>query len=263
MAKPAAVSTPLCSILHELRTAENSGGYFQPKLGSLKEANPNLKLLDVGSGWGHMGCSLARALGPEGGVVGVDINPESLAHAREVAERCGLHERVEFVEGDAYKLPFPDNEFDVAHCHQVLAHLEKPWDVIREMMRVTRPGGFVAIREGDLESEIVYPPEPGLLKFHKLIATAMTARGKGGGGADSGRQLLPWALRAGAKRDQITVSYGTWWFDTPEHKDKWGKQTLISLTALWDSMWCSNSSKVLTFVCSQGHGRTGERRDGR
>lgn len=217
-----AVSSALCSSLHELRTVGNSGKYFLPRLNSLKEANPKLKLLDVGCGWGHMTASLAKAVGPEGHVVGLDINQDALALAREVAKRAEVADRVEFIHSDAYKLPFPDATFDMAHCHQVLCHLEKPWDVIREMARVTKPGGIVAIREGDLDSEIVWPQESGLVKFHRLIATAMNARGRGGGGADSGRQLLPWALKAGLTRSQITISYGTWWFDTPEDKGRWG-----------------------------------------
>lgn len=262
-AAAAASSPPLCSTLHELRTAENSGGYFQPKLQSLKAANPDgLKLLDVGSGWGHMSASLAQVLGrSQDRVIGLDINPDSLSHARQVIATKFPQNSVEFIHGDAYELPFPDGEFHVTHAHQVLAHLERPWDVVREMVRVTKPGGIVAIREGDLESEVVWPPEEGLLKFHKLIVTAMKTRGKGGGGADAGRQLLPWALKTGLRRDQITLSYGTWWFDTPENKDKWGR--LCSFSLLHFPSYLSSYAHVLTLANhSQSHDRPGERRRG-
>ncbi|KAM7215301.1 S-adenosyl-L-methionine-dependent methyltransferase [Rhypophila decipiens] len=214
---------PLCSILHELRTAENSGGYFLPRLYSLKERDPSLKLLDVGSGWGHMTASLSKIIGPSGKVTGLDIDPSTLVHARRHAKNADVEAHIEFIQGDAYSLPFADETFDITHAHQVLAHMERPWEVIREMVRVTKPGGFVAIREGDLESEVVWPKEPGLIRFHELIVKGMNMRGKGGGGADTGRRLLPWALRAGVHRTKATLSYGTWWFNGAEDKDKWAK----------------------------------------
>ncbi len=216
---------PPCAVLHEMRTIENSGAYFLPKLNSMKEANPELKVLDVGSGWGSIAASFATAIGPEGRVVGVDIDPNAVAHARGVATREGVAEQVKIVEGDAYKLPFADDEFDVAHIHQVLAHLTRPWDVMAEMLRVTKPGGIIVAREGDLESEVAWPAIPGLLKWHNLIVNAMNTRGHGGGGSKTGRQLLPWALRIGVPRSQVTLSYSTWSFDTPDHKEKWGRFT--------------------------------------
>lgn len=206
------------AIHHELRTAENSAGYVLAKLQSMKDSNPNLKLLDVGSGSGTISVTFAKAI-PDGHVTGIDLNPEILARARTVAELAGV-KNVDFQQGDVFKLPFPDAHFDVAHCHQVLTHLKAPWDALREMLRVTKPGGIVAAREGDLETECVWPELPGLLGFHKFISAMMKLAG---GSPTGGRQLLSWALKSGASRDQVTVSYGTWWYDTPSDKKTWCK----------------------------------------
>ena len=88
------------------------------------------------------------------------------------------------------------------------------------MLRVTKTSGIVGAREGDLETECVWPELEGLLKFHKLAASMMKAAG---GSSTTCRQLLPWALKAGVERDRITLSYGTWSYSTPREKKTWGK----------------------------------------
>jgi hypothetical protein len=74
------------------------------------------------------------------------------------------------------------------------------------MLRVTKPGGILAAREGDYESEIMFPQIPGLDKFHNLMAGCMKA---GGGDPTAGRQLINWTLRAGVERDTINASFST------------------------------------------------------
>jgi len=201
---------PAQSILHELRTAENSAAHLLPKLQSMKESNPHLTLLDVGAGSGTISVSFAKLI-PDGHVTGVDLNPNILPRARAVAEMAGV-KNIEFQQGSIYKLPFADETFDVTFCHQVLIHIGTPWDALREMLRVTKRGGIVAAREGDYETECVWPELPELCNFHKLMAGLMSA---GGGTPTTGRQLLSWALKVGVERSQITLSYGTSSYHTP------------------------------------------------
>ena len=205
---------------HELRTAENSAAYLLVKLQAIKENSPHLTLLDVGAGSGSISATLAKAI-PEGKVTAIDLKEDILLRARTVAELAGV-KNIEFQQADVYKLPFADETFDVTHCHQVLCHLKHPSDALRDMLRVTKPGGVVAAREGDYETDCVWPQLPGLDKFHKCVAGLMTR----GGSAIAGRQLLPWALKAGAGRDQVTLSYGTWWFDKQDDKGVWGRSPL-------------------------------------
>lgn len=88
------------------------------------------------------------------------------------------------------------------------------------MLRVTRPGGVVAAREADMATQCIWPEAPGLRRFHALSEGIFEVAGACWTG---GRQLLSWALEAGARRDQITAGYGTWCFSAPEDKNVWGK----------------------------------------
>lgn len=204
----------------ELRTAENSAAYLLAKLQSMKKSNPQLTLLDVGAGSGTISVTFAKII-PEGKVTATDLNQEVLPRGQAIAESEGV-KNIEFQQADAYKLPFADGTFDVTHCHQVLYQFKAPWDALREMLRVTKPGGVVAAREGDYEAECIWPELPGLVKFHKFVVGTMVA---GGGSSTSGRQLLSWALKAGVGRDQITASYGTWCYSTPADKNVWGRSS--------------------------------------
>jgi SAM-dependent methyltransferase len=209
---------PVQASIHETRTAENSAAYLLPKFQSMKASNPHLKLLDVGAGSGTISVSFAKLI-PDGHVTGVDLNAKVLPRARAVAEMAGV-ENIEFHQGSVYELPFPDETFDISFCHQVLVHIGNPWDALREMLRVTKRGGIVAAREGDYETECVWPELPELTKFHKLMAGLMSS---GGGTPTAGRQLVSWALKAGVERSQVTLSYSTLSYHTPSERQTCGK----------------------------------------
>ena len=208
-------------IHHEWRTAENSASYLIPKLVSLREQNPNLSLLDVGGGSGTISVGLAKYI-PEGRVTATDLSEVILERARGFAAAAGI-ENMEFQAADVYALPFPDATFDVTHCHQMLCHLDAPADALREMLRVTRPGGIVAVRESDLAAQCLWPELPGLLRFQSVMEATFRAAG---GSWTGGRQLVSWALRAGARRDQIMAGFGTWCFSAPNDKRMWGEYSV-------------------------------------
>lgn len=211
---------PPQAVHHELRTAENSAGYLLPTLAELHKANPRLRLLDVGAGSGTISATLAKAIQPDGHVTATDIKADILPRAKAVADLAGIT-NIDYQEADVLsRLPFEDSTFDVTHCHQVLAHLPRPADAIREMLRVTKPGGIVAAREGDLETECVWPDLPGLAKFHTLAAAAISMAG---GSSKAGRQLLSWALQAGVSRDQVTPGLGSWCYSEPQERKVWGE----------------------------------------
>lgn len=204
---------PAREFLHEMRTAENSAAHLLPKLQSMKEAKPNLALLDVGAGSGTISVTFAELI-PDGHVTGIDLNPDVLPRARSNAEAAGVR-NIKFLQGNVFELPFPDETFDISYCNQVLIHIGNLWDALREMLRVTKRGGIVAAREGDYETECVWPKFPELDNFHKLMAGHMSS---GGGTPTAGRQLLSWALKAGAEQSQITLSYSAWSYHTPSDK---------------------------------------------
>lgn len=215
------VHPPAQAVHHEARNVKNSAAYMLPKLLSMKEDNPQLTLLDVGAGSGTITIDFAKLI-PDGHVTGIDVNPNILPRARAVAEMADL-KNVEFREGSAYKLPFADATFDITCCHQMLVHLPTPLDALSEMIRVTKPGGIIAAREGDFQTECVWPDLSILSKFHNFIAGAMSSRG---GTPNAGRQLVSWALKCGVKRSQITLSFSPWFYQTPSERQTWGESSI-------------------------------------
>ncbi|UXA07320.1 methyltransferase domain-containing protein [Mycobacterium sp. SMC-2] len=97
--------------------------------------------LDVGSGPGNVTASLARAAGPDGLALGVDISEPMLARA--VRNEAGP--QVGFIKADAQRLPLRDNTVDVVVSIGVLQLVPNPAAAIAEMARVLRPGGRAAI----------------------------------------------------------------------------------------------------------------------
>lgn len=104
-------------------------------------------VLDVGCGVGHWGMLLATVMPDDTRVIGIDREQSWVNEATARARDRGLGERFSYRQGDAQHLPFPDDSFDLTTCQTVLIHMRDPSAVIAEMMRVTRPGGLVAVAE--------------------------------------------------------------------------------------------------------------------
>ncbi len=196
---------------HRWRTAENSAGYLLPQI----EAGQSL--LDVGCGPGNLTIDLANRVAP-GKVVGVDLSEVVLEDARRDAAAAQVT-NVEFQVADAYELPFEDDSFDVVHAHQVLQHLSDPIRALREMRRVAKPGGVVAVRDADYAGMTWYPPIPGLDDWRALYHEVTEADGND---ADAGRKLLSWVREAGFDPEHIRPSAGVWCYATPEDRTWWG-----------------------------------------
>ncbi|KAF9174302.1 hypothetical protein BGX21_003570 [Mortierella sp. AD011] len=194
---------------HGWRTAANSASYLMPYL------QPTMKILDVGCGPGSITIDLARLV-PDGSVIGIEYTSDPLPKALESAVGQGVM-NVEFRVGDAHKLEFPDNTFDVVHAHQVLQHIADPVLALREMKRVTKPGGIVAVRESIAPSW--YPESAGLTAFWELQTRMARAKG---GNPHPGTHIHKWAMQAGFDRSQINCTAGTWCFSTPEEREYWG-----------------------------------------
>ena len=107
------------------------------------------RVLDVATGTAAVAIELARAV-PERTVVGVDQSPEMLAAGRTRVERAGLADRIELREGRADSLPFADDEFDALTFTYLLRYVDDPLATMRELARVVRPGGVVAMLEFDV-----------------------------------------------------------------------------------------------------------------
>jgi ubiquinone/menaquinone biosynthesis C-methylase UbiE len=100
---------------------------------------PGWRVLDVGCGVGRPALTIAAHSGAA--VAGVNIAPNQLPIARRLAAQRGLSELVQFVEGDAMKMPFQSDSFDAAYVIQSMCHAPDKREVYREIARVVRPRG--------------------------------------------------------------------------------------------------------------------------
>ncbi len=113
------------------------------------KATPGQTVLDVGSGTGALFPDyIYQGLRPFG--VEIDLNRCEFSHSY-------AHE-APVVNADAFKLPYKNASFDFTVCHYLLLWCKNPQEIIKEMKRVTKPGGYVvAAAEPDYESRIDYP----------------------------------------------------------------------------------------------------------
>ncbi|KAI9058538.1 methyltransferase type 11 [Trametes sanguinea] len=204
---------------HSWRTAENSAAYLLPYL------KPNMTLLDIGCGPGTITADFAKILS-EGHVTGLEVpNSDILEKARANAAARGVT-NITFIEGDALALPFPDATFDVVHAHQVLQHVGDPVQMLKEMRRVTKPGGIIGTREADMAAVAWYPEVEGMKEWQENYLKVARANG---GEPVAGRRLHVWAKAAGIPKENITLGVGTWCFYTPEDR------------AWWSGMWADRT----------------------
>ncbi|WP_423923431.1 methyltransferase domain-containing protein [Frigoribacterium sp. 2-23] len=195
---------------HSWRTVENSAGYLVPYL------EPGSSLLDVGAGPGTITVDFARRLAP-GRVVGIDAAAVIVDQATALAHQEGL-ENVSFETADLFALPYDDDTFDIVHAHQVLQHVGDPVAALREMRRVARPGGVVAVRDVDYHGTIWSPESAGLERWMSVYQ--QVHRGNGGE-PDAGRRLKGWALEAGF--EQVASSASVWCFASDAERTWWGE----------------------------------------
>jgi ubiquinone/menaquinone biosynthesis C-methylase UbiE len=110
------------------------------------------RILALGCGTGIEVRALRRLTDPGTTIVGVDHSPVLLDVARRLTDQEGLAGNVTYSEGDAHHLPFGDGEFDIVTMHTLISHVDDPTQVLRETRRVVRPGGTVAVFDGDYAS---------------------------------------------------------------------------------------------------------------
>lgn len=104
---------------------------------------PQARVLDVACGSGIVARTVAARLHGQGEVTGLDINPAMLRVARRRSDAAGL--KIDWVQGDAQALPFPDTTFDLVFCQQGLQFFPDRAAAVAEMHRVLVPGGEVAV----------------------------------------------------------------------------------------------------------------------
>ncbi|RZL77234.1 MAG: class I SAM-dependent methyltransferase [Rhodococcus sp. (in: high G+C Gram-positive bacteria)] len=156
---------------------------------------PGESALDIGSGTGSETRTLAAAVTASGRAIGLDPNPGMVVLARERTAEVGS--TAQFVVGDAYSLPFPDERLDVARSERVFQHLSEPDRAAAEIARVLRPGGRAVIVDSDWGTAIMHPGEPEMLQRIMDVMLSHTAN------PHSGRRLPGQLTAAGLAVEDI------------------------------------------------------------
>jgi ubiquinone/menaquinone biosynthesis C-methylase UbiE len=115
---------------------------FAAFLLEITDLRPGERVVDVACGTGAVVRQAVQIVGPDGAVVGIDLNPAMLAVGQSVVRANGTP--VEWREANAQALPLEDNSYDVATCHHGLQFIPDRVGALREMYRVLRPGGRAA-----------------------------------------------------------------------------------------------------------------------
>jgi SAM-dependent methyltransferase len=134
---------------------------------------PGWRVVEVGSGSGVVARDVAALVGPRGRVTGVDRSRVLVTAARRRAREERLDRRLDFRLGDATALPFRSGRFDCALAVTVLLHVARPQAMLRELVRVTRPGGVVALQDQDFGTQVLDHPDHELTR---RIFDGVTAR---------------------------------------------------------------------------------------
>ena len=136
------------------------GGYLSAVKKVVEEANlqPGERVLDIGCGPGSLDPWLAGHTSKSNPIVGVDPSTYLLREAAAMVSMEGLEDVIRFQESGGDSLPFPDNSFDVAMSFTVFQYLDAD-RMLKEMMRVTGPGGRVAVlARGDDRPNLINVP---------------------------------------------------------------------------------------------------------
>lgn len=133
-------------------------------------------VLDVGCGTGVVARTIARRPGFGGRVTGIDMSPHLVDSARRLAAAEGFAGVTDFHAGDSRGLRLPDASFDAVVAHTLISHVDDPGAVLAELARVVRPGGQVAVFDGDYASLTfgTADPERGRAMDEAIIAAIVT-----------------------------------------------------------------------------------------
>ena len=167
---------------------------------------PGQAAMDLGCGPAGIVELLTAAVAPAGRVVGLDANPAHVAMA-EARARASGQAGLELVAGDARHTGLPSGSFDLVHARTLLVTIPDPAEVLAEMVRLTKPGGWVASQEPDCEHAVCYPPLPAWDRMRELLFGSF---GRSGADPCVGRRLPGMYADARLADVGVTVHAGTY-----------------------------------------------------
>ncbi len=148
---------------------------------ALMQIQAGHKVLDVGCGIGLDTINLAAIVQATGQVIGIDFDKEMIDKANQNAVAAGVNDRVFHRHADALQLPFEPNVFDSCRSERLFQHLVEPERALSEMIRVTKPGGWIVVVDVDWGTISADTTEPDIAhRLHHFIATNRVNNGFAG-----------------------------------------------------------------------------------
>src|SRR6476646_6417452 len=139
---------------------------------ALAQLHAGETVLDLGSGGGMDVLLSARRVGPTGKAYGLDMTDDMLALARQNQKQSGI-ENVEFLKGEIESIPLPDNSVDVIISNCVINLSADKNKVLREALRVLKPGGRLAVSDVVTRGEMLPEIRQSVLAWVGCIAGAL------------------------------------------------------------------------------------------
>jgi SAM-dependent methyltransferase len=164
--------------------------------------SPGDSAIDLGCGPRGVVELLQRRVSPGGRVVGLDADPRHVAMAGAFANERGFAD-VEIMVGDARHTGLDSGGFDVVHARMLLINIPAPSEVVAEMVRLAKPGGWVVGMEPDVPSGLCYPSHPA---YDRLVELFPVVFGRNGADWMIGRKLAEMYRDAGLEDVGCEVS---------------------------------------------------------
>jgi ubiquinone/menaquinone biosynthesis C-methylase UbiE len=172
----------------------------------LADPRPGERVLDVACGTGIVARTAAPRVGASGSVTGLDVNPDMLAVARKAS--AGVSPPIEWKEGNALSLPFPDGSFDVVFCEQALQFFGDRSAALRELRRVTAKDGRLALSVfRGLEHNFAYAVLSDALERHAGAEAGAMMRSPFA--LDDGEQIRALVSGAGFREVRLRLWFGS------------------------------------------------------
>jgi len=178
---------------HEIERLDRQAASIEAATRLLLRASgigPGMRVLDLGTGLGHVARLVAELVGPQGRVVGIDNSARLLERA---AKRAASEPRLRFVEGDVCRWR-DDEPFDAIVGRLILFHMADPVGVLRHHATALRAGGLLVALDFDLGAARAEPPFP---LVSEALAWVMGAFGRAGAKPAIGTRLAPMLTEAG------------------------------------------------------------------